>query len=82
MVHPFVSVPNFVSVTPSMGVWNKVFLLIQTFCLDFHKLPEVSKNALKDCNIWVWGVTFAHHFIVYICYLHRAFYLIFLATFG
>jgi hypothetical protein len=46
MVHPFVSAPNFVSVTPSMGVLfpilrrGKVATLWSSFLLSFMCLPN------------------------------------------
>jgi hypothetical protein len=46
MVHPFVSVPNFVSVTPSMGVLfqilrrGKVSTLWSSFFLSFMRLAN------------------------------------------
>ena len=56
MVHTFVSVPNFVSVTPSMGVlfpilrrgkvstlWSLFFLSFMCFANELHIKPETLK---------------------------------------
>jgi hypothetical protein len=38
MVHPFVTAPNFVSVTPSLDVFIKWFLLFAGYCVSHRGL--------------------------------------------